>query len=114
MHQARSTFSRLLPEPVAGLVPCTHGPWIVPTGANPAKPQCAMPLRFTRWLCPRSGYHLQQEANDHPALEVFTLPEAVERRLVQVGKGVLLPEEIDGTGAAPVPGYPCKSCIQLS
>lgn len=41
--------------------------------------------------------------NRHPALKVYTLPEAVERRLVQLGERLSMPVEIDGTSAAPGP-----------
>lgn len=51
--------------------------------------------------------------NQHPALRVLTLPEAVRRRLISLASGVTHPTEIDGSSAAPRQVSPSSALERL-
>jgi hypothetical protein len=54
---------------------------------------------------------LQQ--NQHPALRVLTLPEAVSQRLISLVSSIRHPTEIDGSSAAPRPLSPPSALERL-
>jgi hypothetical protein len=51
--------------------------------------------------------------NQHPALRVLTLPEAVRQRLISLAAGLTHPTEIDGSSAAPRQVSPSSALERL-